>query len=131
MMPVKEDDRQIDDQDADGRDQNRQRQFGRAVFRGGAPVFAHFEMAMQVFLHDDVVIEQGADHESQAAQRHDVHALTGQIERDERGGQREGNGQADDQRRFDAAQETERSSSRPVRRPVALLSARLAMACRI
>ncbi len=80
-------DRQIDDQDADRGDKDRQRQFGRAVFRSRAAVFAHFKMPVKIFLNDDVVVEQCADHEGQPAQRHDVDALPAEKERHQRRGQ--------------------------------------------
>ena len=102
-----EHDGEVHDQDADRRHQNREGQLRGAVLGGRVAVFAHLQMAMQVFLHDDVVVQQGADHERQPAERHDVHALAGQIQRDERGGEREGNRQPDDERGLHAPQEQE------------------------
>ena len=100
-------DRQVDNENADRRDQDRKRQFHGAVFRRRTPVFSHLQVSVQVFLYDDVVVQQGADDQGQPAQRHQVHALAGQVECDQRGGQREGNGQPDHERRFDTRQENE------------------------
>ena len=100
-----QDDRDEDDADGEGRDEG-----GSGDLLGGVEDGAHQRLllchvAVRVLDLDGRVVDENADGEGEAAEGHDVDGLVERREDDERGGDREGNGGADDQGTAPAAEE--------------------------
>ena len=66
---------------------------------------AFLQVALHVLDRDGGVIDQDADRQRQAAQRHDVDRLAQQAQHDDRGQDRQRNGDRDDDRAAPAAEE--------------------------
>ena len=78
-----------------------------AVDGGGHPVLAHVQVPVRVLEHHDRGVDDHADAEGEAAERHRVQREAAEVEQRERADDRHRNRRADDQRRAEVAQERE------------------------
>ena len=86
-------------------DEGRRRDLRRAVENRDQQRLAHRVIAMDVLDFDGRVVDQHPDREREAAQRHDVDRLAGQLEPDDRGQDRQRNRGDDDQHAARRAEE--------------------------
>ena len=69
---IEEDDREEDDGGGEGGGEHGQLDFLASAFGGDHRVFAFFEVAEDVFQHDDRVIDQAREHKGESAKNHRV-----------------------------------------------------------
>src|SRR5580658_3661928 len=93
------------DADGEGRDQRRQRDLVRTVEDRLLDLLALLEVHVDVLDGDGGVVHQDADRERQTAESHDVDGLAEPRETDDRGEDRQRNGDGDDDGAAPAAEE--------------------------
>ena len=100
-----EEHRHEDDADAERRDERRHADLAGADDDRVLERLAEMQMALDVLDRHDRLVDQDADRERQAAERHQVERLAEHLQHQDRGQDRERNRQRDDQRRAPVAEE--------------------------
>src|SRR6185437_13937636 len=100
-----EEHRQEDDADAERGDERGNGDLCGAFEDGAFELAAFFEVAFDVFDGDGCIVDEDADGEREAAERHDVDGLTDEAEDDNRGEDRKRNRDCDDDGRTPGAEE--------------------------
>ena len=96
--------RHEDDADAQKRDGRRKDDLPRAVHDRAFDVFALFEVVVDVLDRNRRIVDENADREREAAERHHVDRFAGRGQRGDGGENRERNRDRDDERRAPAAE---------------------------
>ena len=82
-----------DDDGGQGGGEHRQRDFPSALFGRDGGRLTHFEVAVDIFQHDDGVVDQAGEGERKAAQHHRIDRTSAELQRDEGGERRKRNGE--------------------------------------
>ena len=90
-----------------GNGEHRQTDFVRAALGSYGRALAQFDMAKNIFEHDDGVVDQTGKRQSQSAEHHAVDGLVAGMKEKERGHHRQRNGKKDGRGRSRAAQENQ------------------------
>ncbi len=111
--PAEREQRREGDADAEQRDRRRRHDFACAMGDGGQNVFAELlHVAIDVLDGDRRVVDENADRERETAERHHVDRLAERGERDQRGENRQGDRDRDDEGRAPAAEKDEDHEAR-------------------
>src|SRR5579859_1794455 len=90
-----------------GYGEHRQADFVGAALGGHGRGLTQFNMAKNIFQHDDGVVDQAGKGQSQSTEHHTVDGLVAGVQKKERGHYRQRNGKEDGRGRSRAAQENQ------------------------
>ena len=106
---VEKDHRKENDGGREGGRQHRQSDFLAAFFGGDFGRFAHFQVAENVFEHDDGVVDQPRKGQRQSTENHGVDGAAAGADGQKRSQRGERNGKKDSERRTHAAEKKQES----------------------